>query len=439
MPERIERYHADVVVTMDEAGTLHAPGTIEVADGRIRRVGPATDTPPGIVEHRLGGILMPGLIDLHAHSPMILLRGAGEGLPLERWLTEAIWPREAHLRADDVAWGMRLAAAELLRNGVTTSVEMYFFPAEIAAVAAETGLRTVVAAPIIDAPVLGRGTWEEQLEAALALLAERRQDPLVEIALGPHSAYTLPEAALVAIAGAAREHDLLLHIHVAETEHEGDAVRERHGLSVPRFLADRGILDLPRFLAAHAVWLDDADLATFAEHGAGVAHCPGSNAKLASGIARLADMLIAGVPVGVGTDGPASNDDLDLWEELRWAAFLARLRAHDAAVVGAETALALATRGAARALGRGDLGVLAPGRRADFLRLDLDDPALAPVCEPADVVSHLAWSAGARQITDVWVEGRHVVADGAVTTVDVPRALHEVTTRARRLADAAGT
>jgi 5-methylthioadenosine/S-adenosylhomocysteine deaminase len=240
----------------------------------------------------------------------------------------------------------------------------------------------------------------------------------IEIGYGPHSAYTLPPEALTTIGAAARERNALLHIHVAETAGEDAVQRERYG-SVPAMLDALGLLG-GRVLAAHAVHLSDKDIATFAAAGVGVAHCPGSNAKLASGIARLVDLRAGGVHVGLGTDGPASNDDLDLWEDLRLAALLARLSTMDSHAVSAADALLLATRGGADALGRNDIGTLEPGRWADLVHVDVDDPAFAAGLDVPDphLLANLVWAAGSRRVRDVWVAGEQVLASGEPTRVD---------------------
>ena len=428
------RLRADIVVTMDSDDRIYAPGVVEVVDGVITEVGP----PDGRPADDIGGVVVPGLVNVHCHSPMTLLRGAGEGLELARWLSEVMWPREARMGAEDVWWGMTLAAAELLGYGVTTTCEMYLWSEELARAASTAGLRSVVCAPVVDAPGWERfGTWAEQAEAAVTLAETFAGDPLIEVGIAPHSAYAVPLEGLELAASLAREHGLLLHTHVAETRDEDAGLRERYGRSVPRLLADHGILDVPRMLAAHCVWMDDEDLDLWAAHGVAVAHCPQSNAKLASGIAPVTKMVSRGITVGLATDGPASNNNLDLWEEIRLAPMLARLRDLDAEAFSASQALAMATREAAAALGRDDLGVLEPGRRADLVRLDLNDPAFAPILEPSDVVSHLVWSAGSRAVTDVWVEGRRVVEQGRCVTVDVDEARREVSARAQRLAEEA--
>ncbi|MDQ3822858.1 MAG: amidohydrolase [Actinomycetota bacterium] len=381
---------------------------------------------------RLDGVLMPGLVNVHCHSPMTLFRGAAEDVPLDRFLREVLWPREARLTEEDVYWGMTLACAELFRNGVTTTCEMYHLDEAVLAAVVAAGLRCTITPGILDVP--GFVGWEARL-AQVAELHDRHADEheTVELGFAPHSAYALPLEAVGEIASAARERGALLHLHVAETAEEGRELEERHGKTVPALLAEHGVLG-GRVLAAHSVWLTDEDIEVYREHDVAVAHCPTSNAKLAAGIARLRDLLAAGLRVGVGTDGPASNNDLDLWEELRLAVLLARVSAYDASLLSASEALALATRGGAAALGWHGLGALAPGRWADMVLVRLDAPELVPLVEERDLVSHLVWSASSRLVTDVWVAGRRVVERGACVTVDEARARREVQERAVRLA-----
>ncbi|MGZ6874696.1 MAG: amidohydrolase family protein, partial [Blastococcus sp.] len=377
------------------------------------------------------GVLVPGLVNAHSHAPMVLFRGQGEGLPLERWLREVMWPREARLTGDDVEVAMAAASAELLAGGVTTSVEMYFHPERIAAAVTATGARAVIATPLL--PLPGLPPLAEQLQAAVALAGTAPGDGAVEYGLGPHAAYTVPLPILADTAAAAREHGLLLHLHVAETATEDDALRAEHGLSTPALLAAHGVLG-GRVLAAHCVHLDDADLDLWRDHDVAVAHCPASNAKLASGTAPLRAMLDCGVRVGLGTDGPASNDGLDLFADLRLAAQLARLVARDATALTAAEAFWLATGAAADAIGRPDLGQLVAGRRADLVHVDTRDLVFEPVLDPADLLAHLVWSGGGRYVRDVWVGGRQVVAGGVCTTVDVTALRADVAARAARLA-----
>jgi 5-methylthioadenosine/S-adenosylhomocysteine deaminase len=382
----------------------------------------------------LPGILLPGLVNTHAHSPMTLLRGMGGDLPLLRWLHEVIWPAEARMVADDVRAGMLLGCVEMLRAGVTTSAEMYFHGEQVAEAVLAAGNRLVLGGPLIDLPGMD---WRASLAEidkwidadGLRLGPGER----IELGYGAHSAYMLPAEALPLIADSARERGALLQIHVAESSLEDIAQRERYG-SVPAMLASLGVLG-GRVLAAHAVHLSDADIEVFAANGVGVAHCPGSNAKLASGIARLVDLRAAGVAVGLGTDGPASNDDLDLWEDVRLAAMLARLATGEATAVTAPDVLLLATRGGAAALGRPDIGALEPGRWADLVHVTVDDSGFVGGLDVPDpqLVANLVWAAGSRAVRDVWVAGSQVVADGVSTTVDEPAALAGARAASHRL------
>ena len=427
------RFTARALVIGDRAGTVVPDAVLDVSDGEISWAGPAADAPAvadaELVE--LPGLLMPGLVNAHSHAPMVLFRGQGEGLPLERWLQEVMWPREARLTPEDVEVAMTAASAEMLANGVTTSVEMYFHPERIAAAVATTGARALIATALI--PIPGMPPYEVQLRAVVDLAAGVPDDGTIEYGVGPHAAYTVPLPLLRETAAVAREHGMLLHVHVAETATEGAGLLATHGLSVPALLAAHDVLG-GRVLAAHCVHMDDADLDLWREHDVAVAHCPASNAKLASGVAPLRAMLDRGIRVGLGTDGPASNDGLDLLADTRLAASLARLAGRSATALTAAEAFWLASGAAADAIGRPDLGQLTAGRRADLVHVDTRDLVFEPVGDPADLLAHLVWSGAARHVRDVWVAGRPVVRDGASTTVDTDALRRDVAARAARLA-----
>ncbi|WP_328645487.1 amidohydrolase [Amycolatopsis sp. NBC_00348] len=430
------RFHAPVVLPADPSCSLLRDAVVDVdTDGRISYCGPVATAPESAAPvTTLTGILLPGLINTHAHSPMTLLRGMGGDLPLLPWLNEIIWPAEAKLRPEDVRTGMLLGSVEMLRHGVTTSAEMYFEGEQLVDAVLTTGGRVLVAPPVMELPGLD---WRAQLAAIERWIDADglRFGPgdRVELGYGPHSAYMLSEEGLRATAESAASRGALIQIHIAEAAAEDLAVREVHG-SVPAFLAKLGMLD-GRVLAAHAIHLSDADIALFAASGVGMAHCPGSNAKLASGIARIAELRAAGVAVGLGTDGPASNDDIDLWEELQLSAMFARLATGDSTVLTAADAFLLATRGGAAALGRDDIGALEPGRWADLVHIDLDDPAFACGLDVPDVqlLSNLVWAAGSRRVRDVWVAGEQVVADGESLRVDRSKVQAGVAETAARL------
>ncbi len=431
------RLHSPVVLPCDADCSVLRDAVVDVADdGRIAYCGPRADAPAfSGPSHELTGVLLPGLVNTHAHSPMTVLRGLGSDLPLLRWLREAMWPAEAKMTARDVGAGMLLGAVEMLRNGVTTSAEMYFHGEQLVESVLAAGSRVVFGAAILDLP----GTpWRPMADEISAWIDADglRSGPheRIELGYGPHSAYVLSPETLAEIAGEARSRGALFQVHVAESLDEDVAQRASHG-SVPRLLESSGVLG-GRVLSAHSVHLSEEDVAIYARHGVGVAHCPGSNGKLASGIAPLRALLDAGVHVGLGTDGPASGDDLDLLEEARLAALYSRLSTMDASSLGAASALLLATRGGAAALGRDDVGALEPGRWADLVHVDADDPAFATGLDAPDeqVLANLVWAAGARRVTDVWVAGERVVAGGESTRVDrraAQAAVGEVSARLR--------
>ncbi len=429
------RLVADAVFTVDAGDTMLAPGAVEVDDGLISWVGDPWQVPPaaGTEVRQLGGLLMPGLVNCHGHSPMTLVRSAGDGLPLDRWLSESVWPREALLRDEDVYWGMMLGAAELLCNGTTTTCEQYRHPDPVVEAVLDSGIRTVFTPGIFDVPGAGsRATWEGLLDEACRLYdAMEGRAGRLHLGFGPHAAYTVPREGLRAIAAEAQRRDALVQIHLSETQDECALLLERDGMSAPALLAVEGVLD-GRVLAAHAVWLDEADLAIVAEHDVAVAHCPGSNGKLGAGVAPLRALLERGVRVGLGTDGPASNDDLHLWDEMRLAALLARATGRDPAAVTSAGALRLATRGGGEALGL-PVGALEVGRPADLIRLRTDDARFTPSVTDAELLGHLVWAGAGYLVTDVWVGGTCVVEGGRCTLIDGERARAEVGQRARRL------
>lgn len=421
------RLHAPVVLPCDPACSVIRDAVVDVDDeGRIAYCGPSGTAPvrprDAKVQDR-GGVLMPGLINAHAHSPMTLLRGMGGDLPLMRWLREIIWPAESRLRFSDVRAGMELGCVEMLRAGVTTSAEMYFPGEAVVEAVLAVGTRVLLTPGVIDTPDHGHlGTWQQMIDGISRWIDADglRFGPgeRVELGFGPHSAYTLPIEALQAVADAAQQRQALLHTHVAETSGEDADQRERYG-SVPQLMDKLGMLD-GRVLAAHCVHLSEADIELFARRGVGVAHCPGSNAKLASGIAPVSELLAAGVPVGLGTDGPSSNDDLDLWEEVQLAGMLARLSTGEATAMPATAVLLAATRTGAAALRRDDIGSLEPGRWADLVHLDTDHPAFATGLDTTDeqVLANLVWAGGSRCVRDVWVAGEEVLHDREPTRVD---------------------
>ena len=431
------RFTAPVVLPCDPACSVLRDAAADVVDGRITWVGPAAEAPPPPdVVRALPGVLLPGLVNTHCHTPMLALRGMGGDLPLLRWLHEVMWPAEGRLTAADVHIGMVAGCVELLRTGTTTSVEMYFFLDAVIDAVLAVGSRVLLTGGIIAAPGWDRlGSWEAMRNAVSRRIDARglRFGPgeRIELGYGPHAAYTLPAAALRSVGEHARDRDALLHLHLAETADEDAALRAEHG-SVPALLDRLGVLG-GRVLAAHGVQLSDDDVALLAARGAAVAHCPGSNAKLAAGVARVLALRRAGVRVGLGTDGPASGDDLDLWTQARLAGLLARVTSGDAAALTAPELLLMATRDGAAAIGRDDLGALQPGRWADLVHVDLSDPAFVDPSDDVQLLSNLVWAGGARLVRDVWVAGEQVLADGEPTRVDRATTTHALREVAARL------
>ncbi len=432
------RLAAPVVLPCDAACSVVRDAVVDVdAGGRIAHVGPRASAPPSDAPVRtLPGALLPGLVNTHAHTPMAPLRGVGGDLPLMRWLQEVVWPAEGRLTADDVRAGMVAGCVELLRTGCTTSVEMYFFVDAVIDAVTAVGSRVLLTPGIIAAPGWDRlGSWQDMRDEVSDRIdaVGLRSGPgeRIELGYGPHAAYTLPVEALASVGEHARARGALLHIHVAETADEDRVQRATHG-SVPALLDATGVLG-GRVVAAHGVQLSDDDIALLASRGAAVAHCPGSNAKLAAGVARVTALRRAGVRVGLGTDGPASGDDLDLWAQARLAGLLARVGSADAAALTASELLLMATRDGAAAIGRDDLGVLEAGRWADLVHVGLDDSVFVDPSDDAQLLSNLVWAGGARLVQDVWVAGQQVLAEGEpvrVDRVETTRTLREI---ARRL------
>ena len=383
---------------------------------------------PGIAELSLPGhLITPGLINLHTHAAMSLLRGLGDDLPLARWLEEKIWPAEAKLAgADFVADGALLAAHEMLRGGVTTFNDMYFFPEATASAARTLGMRAALGIIVIGFPTAYASSPADYLRKGLELRDACAGDPLVSFCLAPHAPYTVDDDTLRRVAVLADELDLPVHIHIHETAGEVERSLAQFGERPLARLARAGLLT-PHLIGVHAVHLSDHEIAQLAGCGATVAHCPHSNLKLASGVAPIARMLDAGLNVGIGTDGSASNNRLDLLGEARTAALLAKGVSGRADVWPAPAVLQALTLDAARALGQDHaIGSIEPGKRADLVAFDFTASELQPVYDP---LSQLVYAAGREHVAEVWVDGRHVVKMRQLGSSEAVRAVREVVAR----------
>ena len=428
---QFQRYAADTIVTCDANNSVYSPGVIDVEDGKITWVGNLGDEEEREIQtHKIGGLLMPGLVNAHCHTPMTLVRGAGDGLPLQRWLTEAMWPREGKMNEEDAYWGMTLGSAEMFRAGVTTSCEMYLFEEALVEAANSSGARLVMT------PGVFKSSYSDSRLQNFTDFYNRHHNPegRITVGLGPHSAYDLGIPACIELAEFARSLDALLHIHLAETREESSQLESEYGKSIVEILSENGILE-GNVLAAHCVWLNDNDISLLADSNVSVAHCPVSNMKLGSGIAPIGKMLEKGLTIGLGTDGPASNDTLDLWEEVKIAALLARVNNLDATLITPTQALGMATRKSANAIGLNQVGSLEVGWEADMIRIDTDYSTFTPSTDLNETLAHLVWSGSNRSVTDVWVAGSKVLSEGDLVTIDEERALREVKERAFRLAE----
>lgn len=409
------------VVPVEPAGTVLERHAIAVRDGRIEALLPAAQAArrfEGYARIDLPGhALIPGLVNAHTHAAMALMRGLADDLPLMRWLEDHIWPVEGkHVSADFVKDGTLLACAEMLRGGVTCFNDMYFFPEAALEASLQAGMRAALGIIVIEFPSAYASDPQAYLSQGLALRDRWREHPRVSFCLAPHAPYTVSDATFRRVAQLAAELEIPVHVHVHETAHELERSVAEHGVRPLARLERLGLLG-PGLIAVHSVHLTPEEIALLGRHRCSVAHCPSSNLKLASGITPVARLLEAGVNVALGTDGAASNNRLDLLEETRLAALLAKAAAGDAAALPAHAALRAATLGGAIALGvEARLGSLAPGKAADLAAVALDDLALQPMY---DVVSHLVYACGREHVTDVWVAGEHVLRNRELARIDL--------------------
>ena len=419
------------VVTMNRDWQVFTPGAVAVNGPEIVAVGSLpelrTRYAPAAELDYPRGLILPGLINAHTHAAMSLFRGLADDLPLETWLNSYIFPAESRLDRDFVYWGARLAVAEMLLSGTTTFCDMYLFADAVARAAAETGIRAVVGEVLYDFPSPNYGPPEEGLRFSEELWRTWRGHPLVQVAIQPHAVYTCSPELLRRCGDLAARLQTRLIIHLSETEREMRDCLARYGATPVAHLHRLGLLQ-ENLVADHAVVLTQADQELLAASRAGVAHCPESNMKLASGIAPVPELLAMGVPVGLGTDGCASNNNLDLLQEIDTAAKLQKVHCLDPTALPATAALALATRGSARVLGlESEVGELRAGLKADLIVIDLDQPHLTPLYDP---YSHLVYAATGGDVQTVVVHGQVVVQDRRLLYLD----LDETLARARELA-----
>ncbi len=412
--------HASRVIPVEPEGVVLDNHSIAIKDGQIAAILPRAEAEvqylAETVVDKSGHALIPGIINAHTHAAMSLMRGLADDMPLMTWLTEHIWPAEAQwISPAFVRDGTRLAMAEMLRGGITCFNEMYFYPDEVARQAEHAGMRAVVGLIVIDFPTAWAQNAEEYLHKGLAVHDQVRGSSLVTTALAPHGPYTVSDEPLQKVMMYAEELDIPIHMHVHETADEVHQGEERHGKRPLARLAELGITS-PRLLAVHMTQLTDEEIAAYADANGHVVHCPESNLKLASGFCPVQKLLNAGINVALGTDGAASNNDLDMFGEMRTAALLGKAVAGDASALPAEKALAMATINGARALGLESVcGSLVVGKAADIVAVKMDDLETQPLYHP---ISQLVYATGRDKVSDVWVAGRHLLKERQLTTLD---------------------
>ncbi|WP_259756512.1 TRZ/ATZ family hydrolase [Pseudomonas sp. GCEP-101] len=410
------------IVPVEPAGVVLRDHGLGIRDGRIALLAPRAEAlrHPATETRELPGMLLsPGLINAHGHAAMSLFRGLADDLALMTWLQEHIWPAEAKWVGEDfVRDGTELAIAEQLKGGITCFSDMYFFPQVACEVVHKAGVRAQISAPVLDFPVPGARDADEAIRQGLALRDDLKHHPRIKVAFGPHAPYTVSDDKLENILMLAEELDAGIHMHVHETAFEVQQALEKHGERPLARLHRLGLLG-PRFQAVHMTQVNDEDLAMLVETNSSVVHCPESNLKLASGFCPVERLWQAGVNVAIGTDGAASNNDLDLLGETRTAALLAKAVAGQATALDAHRALRMATLNGARALGmEQETGSLELGKSADLTAFDLSGLAQQPVYEP---VSQLIYASGRDCVRHVWVGGKQLLDDGRLTRLDEER------------------
>ena len=427
--------HARWIIPVEPAHTVFEHCAIAIHDGRIVEILPSDDVKQKFQadsEHHLTHhALLPGFINAHTHAAMALFRGLADDLPLMDWLQNHIWPAESRwVSSEFVHDGTQLAVAEMIRSGTTCFNDMYFFPDETARVADSVGIRAAVGLILLDFPTVWASNADEYIHKGIEVHDRFRNHPLITTVFAPHAPYTVSDAPLERVVMLAEELDIPIHMHVHETAHEVLEAQQNSQQRPLQRLKAMGLVS-PRLLAVHMTQLTDAEITEFAETGAHVVHCPESNLKLASGFCPVHKLHQANVNVALGTDGAASNNDLDMLGELRTAALLAKAVSGEANALPAADALRMATINGAKALGLDhSIGSLEPGKAADMVAIQLDEIATQPVY---NALSQIIYAAARHQITDVWVAGNQLLKNRALTTMDEKAVLQKARTWAEKI------
>jgi len=413
------------ILTMDGELAQYNPGALVVTGDSITAVGPEVEikkqfTATETIDCK-GSVLMPGLINAHTHVPMTLLRGIADDLRLDVWLQGYMWPVEREFASREfVSLGTSIACAELIRSGVTTFNDMYFYEEEVATATANAGMRGVCGQSILKFPTPDAKSYEDSMEKSRDYIQRWKDHPLIVPSIAPHAPYTCTAEILRETADLAKEFDIPLHIHIAETSFEVENMRNENGMPVVPYVKKQGLLDA-KVIAAHCVHIDSGEIRTLKHAGAGISHNPSSNLKLASGFAPVMKMLEAGINVGIGTDGPASNNDLDMFEEVRLAAFVAKAVTNDPTSLPASQALLMGTRLGAQALHIGHLtGSLSPGKRADLIIVDIKPLHNSPSFRRSadNAYAQIVYAGKSTDVSDVMINGKWVMRDKKLLTLN---------------------
>ena len=426
--------HNAKVLTINDSDDIFNPGAVAIRNDEIVWVGLENSWPgqfePGERLNMAGGLIMPGLINAHTHAAMTCFRGLADDLPLSVWLNEYIFPAERKINGELVYKGTLLACAEMILSGTTTFCDMYLFEDQVAKAAHEAGMRALVGEVLYDFPSPNYGPPENGLSFTKELITIWEKDPLISIAVEPHAVYTCSPDLLKACRDIALEYGVPMIIHLAESQDEVDQVKDLYGKSPIMHLEKLGLLG-PHLVADHCVVLEAEEMDLLAERGVKVVHNPESNMKLASGVAPAVELLARGVAMGLGTDGCASNNNLDMFAEMDTAAKLHKVHRLDPTVMEARTVTHLAVRGGARVLGVEDkVGCLEPGKKADIIGLDLDKPHLTPLY---NIYSHVVYAASAADVTLSIINGRVVMRNRELLILDVERVMAEVRAIAKQI------
>ncbi|MCZ6804757.1 MAG: TRZ/ATZ family hydrolase [Proteobacteria bacterium] len=422
--------HARWIIPVEPENTVYEDYALAIKDDKIEALLPSDDARNKFTateEHNLDQhALIPGLINAHTHSAMTLFRGLANDLPLMDWLNNHIWPAEQKwVSPEFIKDGTELAIAEMIRGGTTCYNDMYFFPDHTAEVCANVGMRVIVGLILIDFPTAWANDADEYILKGEQVHDTYRHNPLVNTAFAPHAPYTVSDEPLKRVNVLAEELDIPIHMHIHETAFEVEQSIEQHGKRPLQRLSDLGLLS-SRMLAVHMTQLEQTEIEELAKLGVSVAHCPESNLKLASGFCPAAQLLNAGVNVCIGTDGAASNNDLDMIGEMRTAAILAKAVANDSTCLDAHTTLKMATLNGAKALGLNEaIGSLKKGKQADIVAFNLDQLETVPLYDP---LSQIIYAGNREQVSDVWIAGKQLLKNRELTTMEYPRLMEKAKT-----------